>query len=328
MVIRVDNQGHRRKAFPNVGAIVHSFSMKRLILVLGVHALAALAHAQAADGAKTVTELENVYKNWQESMVRKDAGLWKRCTSTTKQIKVRNRIWSERRGFPQAVFASPIAPPDISKLQAMRVRVQGRTAKSTYFGKVDFGIGGDPTENLFVISYILEGKSWKYHGGEFVNLGALPVVRKQLSAGNKEFLDGKDFFPSGVPEVPPFAIQGPAKYIAKAYVFCPGREVKLLINKKSRHTFQNTKRADVIVGGAIDGINELQFSIEDLPGGDAQAPITIRVYVMSEVNGVKPLKILEYQIDEEQAKGEKEPKAYGTLNFNLSPEMVKRLRSR
>jgi len=208
------------------------------------------------------------------------------------------------------------------------VRAQGRTAKSTYFGKVDFGIGGEPTDNLFVISYVREGDGWKYHGGEFVNLGALPTVRQQLAAGNKEFLDGEDFFPNGVPEATPFAIRGPVKYIAKAYVFCPGREVKLLINRKSRHIFQNTKRADVVVGGAIDGMNELQFSIKDLPGGNAKAPISIRVYLMSEVNGVKPLKPLEYQINEEQAEGEERPKGSGTLNFNLSPEMVKKLKGR
>ena len=328
MGVLVGKQCWRRKAFPNVGPIVHSFSMKRLILVLGLLTMAVPAHAQDANGAQTVAELRSVYNNWCAAMVRKDATLWKRSTSTTKQIKVRNRIWSERRPFPQTVFASPIAPPDISKLHAMRVRVQGRTAKATYFGKVDFGVGGEPTDNLFVISYIQEGTGWKYHGGEFVNLGALPDVRKQLAAGNKKFLDGKDFFPDGVPEAAPFAIRGPAKYIAKAYVYCPGREVKLLINKKSRHTFQNTKRADVIIGGANAGMNELQFSIKDIPGGDPNAPITIRVYLMSEVNGQKPLKPLEYQIDEDQAKNGIKPKASGNLNFNLGPDIARKLKGR
>ena len=147
MVVLVGNQSHHRKAFPNVCAIVHSFSMKPLILILGLLTMAAPAHAQAGTAAQTAGELRDVYDNWRASMVRKNAGLWKRYTSTTKQIKVRNRIWSERRPFPQTVFASPIAPPDIGKLQGMRVRAQGRTAKSTYFGKVDFGIGGEPTDN-------------------------------------------------------------------------------------------------------------------------------------------------------------------------------------
>ena len=328
MGILIANQGCRRKAFPNVGPIVHSFSMKRLILVLGLLAMAVPAYAQAAKEAQTVADLRNVYNNWRAAMVRKDAALWKRFTSSTKQIKIRNRIWSERGPFPQAVFASPIAPPDISKLTAMKVRAQGPTAKATYFGKVDFGVGGEPGDNLFVISYIQEGTGWKYHGGEYVNLGALPAVRKQLAAGNKAFLDGPDYFPSGVPEAAPLAIRGPAKYIAKAYVYCPGREVKLLINKNSRHTFQNTKRADVIIGGAFDGMNELQYSIKDIPGGDPNAPIAIRVYLMSEVNGQKPLKPLEYQIDEVQAKAGIKPKVSGTLNFNLNPEMSRKLKGR
>lgn len=302
--------------------------MKLPILVLWLLSLAVSAQAQVANGEQTVAELRNAYNNWRAAMVRKDAGLWKRYTSTTKQINIRNRIWSERQPFPQAVFALPIAPPDISRLKAMSVRAQGRTAKVTYFGKVDFGVGGKPTENLFVVSYIQERTGWKYHGGEFVNLGALPDVRKQLATGNKDFLDGEDFFPNGIPEAAPFAIRGPAKYIAKAYVFCPGREVNLLINKKSRHRFQNTKRADVIIGGAGDGMNEVQYSIKDIPGGDPNAPITIRVYLMSEVSGVKPLKPLEYQIDVEQAKQGEKPKASGTLNFNLGPEIDRQLKGR
>jgi hypothetical protein len=104
MVVLVGNQSHHRKAFPNVCAIVHSFSMKPLILILGLLIMAAPAYAQAENAAQTAGELQDVYDNWRASMVRKDAGLWKRYTSTTKQIKVRNRIWSERRPFPQTVF--------------------------------------------------------------------------------------------------------------------------------------------------------------------------------------------------------------------------------
>ena len=67
-----------------------------------------------------------------------------------------------------------------------------------------------------------------------------------------------------------FSIRGPAKYIAKAYVYCPGREVRLLVNNISSHLFQNTKRAEVVIGGAKDGVNEMQFSIKDIEGGDPE----------------------------------------------------------
>ncbi|MFT6863009.1 MAG: hypothetical protein ACJAVK_001570 [Akkermansiaceae bacterium] len=297
--------------------------MKRLILVLGLLAMVAPAHSQEIGAAQLVGHLRTVYDSWRTAMVRKDAASWKRFTSQTKQTDVRNRLWSERRPFPDAVFASPVAPPDIATLKVMAMRVLGQTAKAVYFGKVDFGVGGDPTDNLFVISFVQEGQGWKYHGGEFVNLGALPDVRKQLQADDKTFLDSEDYQPDGVVEPAPIAIRGPVKYIAKAYVYCPGREVKLLVNNTSTHLFQNTKRADIVIGGAKDGLNEMQFAIEDIPGGDPQAPITLRIYLMSEVDGTKPLKSLEYQIED----GAK-PKASGTLRFTVTPEMATQLKGR
>ena len=61
MVVLVGNQSHHRKAFPNVCAIVHSFSMKPLILILGLLIMAAPAYAQAGNAAQTAGELRDVY---------------------------------------------------------------------------------------------------------------------------------------------------------------------------------------------------------------------------------------------------------------------------
>jgi len=279
--------------------------MKRLILLLSLVAMVTPAPAQALSDAQLVGHLKQVYNSWRGAMVRKDSATWKRLTSNTRQVNVRNRLWSERRKFPAAVFSAPVAPPDINSLKAMRVRVQGNTAKAIYFGKVDFGVGGEPTDNVFVISYVKEGTGWKYHEGEFVNLSALPEVRKQLLGGDLKFFDSADFHPNGVVEPAPQAIRGPVKYIAKTYVFCPGREVKLLVN------------------GAADGNNEMQYSIKNIPGGDPKSPITLRVYLMSEVKGVQPIKVAQYQVENGEA-----PKASGTLKFNVTPEIVAKLKGR
>lgn len=297
--------------------------MVRFILVFGMLVLVFPGAASAQSDAQLVGHLKGIYQSWQAAMVRKDAATWRRLTSTRRQISVRNRVWSERRRFPDAIFMAPLKPPSINNLKAMSVRLNGNTAKVTYFGKVDFGVGGAPTENLYVISYVKEQNGWKYDGGEFVKLDVLPDVRKQLKAGDKSFLKSEDFFPDGVVRPAPMAIRGPAKYIAKAYVYCPGREVKLLVNSVSSHLFQNTKRADVVIGGAKDGLNEVQFAIKDIPGGDPKAPMTIRIYLMSLVEGTKPLKPLEYQITD----GRK-PKSSGTLNFTLTPEMGRKLNGR
>ena len=54
------------------------------------------------------------------------------------------------------------------------------------------------------------------------------------------------------------------KYIAKTYVYCPGREVRVMVNGVSRHLYQNTKASEVIIGGARDGLNEVQFTTRNL----------------------------------------------------------------
>lgn len=297
--------------------------MKRFILILSTLVAALPAPALAVSDAELVGHLKSIYQTWRQAMVRKDAVTWRRLTSTSRQTKLRNRIYSERRRFPDAVFQTPMAPPSLANLKAMSVKVNGATAKATYFGKVDFGVGGEPTDNLFVISYVKEQSGWKYHGGEFVKLDVLPDVRKQLKAGDKSFLKGKDFFPNGIMEPTPAALAGPVKYIAKVYVFCPGREVKVLVNNRSSHLFQNTKGAEVVIGGARDGLNEMQYSIKDIEGGDPKAPITLRVYLMSEVQGTKPLKAVEYQITD----GSK-PKSSGTLNFNVDRATARKLTGR
>ena len=295
--------------------------MKRLILLITLAFSSFQASGQAMNDQQLVVHLQQVYNTWRGAMVKKNAAVWQKYTSTNRVFNVRNRIWSERNPFPEAVFASPVAPPDITKLKPLRVRVKGRTAKAIYFGKVDFGIEGEPTDNVFVISYLQEGNIWKYDSGEFVKLDLIPEVKKQIVAGDYQYFDQADFHPDGNVPSNPIAIRGPAKYIAKVYVFCPGREVKVQVNRVSAHLFQNDKRAEVIVGGARDGQNMVEYTVKDIPGGDPKAPITIRIYLMSEIAGTKPLKIAQYQIED----GSK-PNPLGALNFNLTPEIAANLR--
>jgi len=121
--------------------------------------------------------------------------------------------------------------------------------------------------------------------------------------------------------VPPTPIEvGTAKYIAKVYVFCPGREVQVQVNKISRHRFANAKESEVVIGGAKDGPNEVQFSVKRLEGSTGNEALTIRVYLMSQVAGVNPVKVYEYQIAEE---GKPEP--FGSANFVVDAVTVAKL---
>jgi hypothetical protein len=253
-------------------------------------------------------------------MIRKDASAWQRVTAEHRRAEVRNRIVSEKRAFPAGVFELPAPPPSLQGLKFLEAKQNGATAKASYFGKIDFGVGGDPTDNLLVLSFIKGSGGWLYDRADFVNLAALPVVRKELAAGNLKYLkETPEAQPSGV--VPPTA--QPAKYVAKVYVFCPGREVKVQINKISRHRFANAKEAETVIGGAVDGPNEVQYTVKKLDGGTGKEVMTVRVYLLSEVEGTKPIKAFEYQI----AAGE-QVKPFGTGSFVLDPATAATLRAK
>lgn len=292
--------------------------MKRLIcwifLILSVY-------ARAQDELRPA--LESTYDAWRSAIVRKDAAAWQRSTAEYRRIEVKNRIVSEKRAFPAAVFDLPAPPPTLNGLKFLEAKSKGSTAKASYFGKIDFGVGGEPTENLLVLSFVRGGTFWLYDRADFVNLAALPEVRKELAGGNLKYLnETPEAQPSGT--VPPTPIEArPAKYIAKVYVFCPGREVQVQVNKISRHRFANAKEAEIVIGGAVDGPNEVQFSTKTLPGGKGTEAMTVRVYLMSQIDGVKPIKVYEYQVAENAA-----VKPFGSGNFNVDAETVGKLMGR
>jgi len=270
--------------------------------------LSVTALASADDALRPA--LEATYNAWRDSIMRRDAATWQRVTAEHRRMEIRNRIVSEKRAFPAAVFDLPAPPPTLNGLKFLEATQNGPTAKASYFGKIDFGVGGTPSDNLLVLSFVRGGAGWLYDRADFVNLSALPDVRKELAAGNLKYLkETPEARPSGV--VPPTPIAArPAKHIAKVYVFCPGREVQVQVNKISRHRFANAKEAEIVIGGALDGPNEVQFSTRKLEGATGNEALAIRVYLMSEVPGVKPIKAFEYLVPENGS-----AKPFGTSNF-------------
>lgn len=292
--------------------------MQRLI---GAIFFTMVALTRAQDDVRPA--LEKTYNAWRDAMIRRDAATWQQVTAEHRRIEVKNRIVSEKRAFPAAVFELPSPPPAITGLQFLEAKQNGATAKASYFGKIDFGVGGTPTSNLLVLSFIHGRNAWLYDRADFVNLTALPEVRKELAAGDLKYLkETPEAQPSGV--VPPTPIEAhAAKYIAKVYVFCPGREVQVQVNKISHHRFANAKEAEIVIGGAVEGPNEVQFTTKKLEGGTGKEVMTIRVYLMSEVTGVQPLKAFEYQL----AAGEV-PKPFGSGSFVVDPATATKLTGR
>lgn len=294
---------------------------KRLLTIFFSLALFTLpGHAQ---NTASRAEIEKSYNLWRQAMVSKSARQWQQYTATHRQTELRNRFYSEHAPFPQAIFELPVAPPDVTKLKALSIRVKGPTAKAIYFGKVDFGVGGKPTDNLLVVSFFNERGVWKYDLSEFVNLEALPDVRAAIQKGDNKYIDQADFMPDGLIPRPAVTLNGPVPYIANVYVFSPGREVEVQVNRLSRHLFQNNVASEVVIGGARGGENQVEFKIKNIPGGTGKEALTIRIYLMSEIEGVKPIKAYEYLVQE----GEKfTPAAKQT--FDVTADMGKQILGR
>ena len=264
--------------------------------------------------------LETTYRAWREAMIRRDASIWQRVTAEHRRVEVRNRIVSEKKPFPATVFDLPAPPPSLEGLQFLEAKQNGATAKASYFGKIDFAVGGEPTENLLVLSFVKGSGGWLYDRADYINLVALTAVRKELATGNLKYLsETPEAQPTGKIPSTPIAAQ-PAKHVAKVYVFCPGREVQVQVNKISHHRFANAKEAEIVIGGALDGQNEVQYAVKKIEGGTGKEVMTIRVYLMSEVAGEKPIKAFEYQI----AAGEA-PKSSGTGNFTVDAATTAKL---
>ena len=297
-------------------------NQKRLFLKWFVWMYACLvgfAAAQSNDPSLQ-QQLGGVYNVWRNAMIKNDARAWSSVTSKNRQLEVRNRVYSERKAFPQAVFNLPIAPPALAGLKALRAHRKGATATAVYFGNVDFGVGGEPSENVLLLHFVAEAGAWKYDKANFISLQMLPYVRKALKAGDYTYVDQKDFLPSGIAPIMPIPV-APADYVAKVYVFCPGREVKMKVNKISDHRFQDTKAAEVVIGGGKDGVNEVQFATKSLEGSTGKEALAIRVYLLSSVHGTKPLKAFEYQVQEGGA-----VKPFGSGNFVIDAKVAKQLK--
>lgn len=288
-----------------------------------IFAISLLAASLSAAQENLRASLETTYNAWRESIMRRDHALWQRVTAEHRKMEVKNRILAEKLAFPAGIFRLPAPPPSIQGLKFLEAKQNGATAKASYFGRIDFGIGGEPSDNLLILSFIKGAGGWLYDRADFVNLVALPAVEKELAAGNLKYLrETPETQPSGVVPPTPLAAR-PAKYVAKVYVFCPGREVRVQINKLSQHRFANAKEAEVVIGGAVDGPNEVQYTVKNLEGSSGKEALTIRVYLRAEVEGVEPLKIFQYQVNEGEA-----AKGFGTGTFNVDAAVVAKITGR
>ncbi len=159
----------------------------RSIFSLACCAAALLSPASAAPrpgDAKLRDDLDVAYNTWRLHLLRGNYDGWRSTTSAYRQVKVRNLAVSEKRPFPASLFRQPMAPPALAPLMYVGSVVNGPTAAATYYGKVDLGLGQEPTDsNALVLLFTHENGKWKYDQARFFNLTRLPAVKERLKRG-------------------------------------------------------------------------------------------------------------------------------------------------
>lgn len=282
-----------------------------------VPAAAAGAGLLTPDQEKARSLVESVYNSWRLSVQRGDESGWRRCTTSSRQMRVRNLIISERGEFPRDFFRSAQSAPQLENFHYVGSlgACGGKTLAATYIGKMQLGSGA-PHENAFVLLLVNEEGKWKLDQTRFFDLSKLPAVLKRLQAKDLAVLREQDgFHPyTSIPATPP-AARAP-ELIGKVFVDCPGREIEMRINGVSLHEFDDERRADTISGGLRRGTNTISYTIRNSSNGQERPSMGIGIFVMPETPGNHPICVFDHVLDDKDvAKG-------GSFSFQITPEHI------
>lgn len=269
------------------------------------------------DQEKARNLVEMVYNTWRLGVMRADETAWRSSTSTSRQMRVRNLIISERGNFPRDFFASARQAPQLENFRYVGTLggCGGRTLAATYIGKMQLG-NNEAHDNAYVLLLVKEGNKWKLDQTRFFDLSRLPNVLKRLQSRDLSVLHEQDgFHPyAALPTVPP-ACRAP-ELIGKIFVDCPGRAIDMRINGVSLHEFDDERRADVISGGLHRGANTITYTIRNSATGQDHPQMGIGIFVMPETPGNHPVCVFDHVLDaSDKAEG-------GTFTFTISPDHI------
>ena len=260
---------------------------------------------------------ESVYNTWRLSVQRGDESAWRRSTSESRQMRVRNLIISERGDFPRDFFKSAQSAPQLENFRYVGTLggCGGKTLAATYIGKMQLG-NAEPRENAFVLLLVEEGGRWKLDQTRFFDLSRIPAVLKRLQAQDLSVLREQDgFHPYDRLPAVPAACRAP-ELIGKVFVDCPGRVVEMRINGISVHDFEDERRADTISGGLKRGANTITYTIRNSDTAPERPRLGIGIFVMPETPGNHPVCVFDHVLDAaDVAKG-------GSFSFTITPEQI------
>ena len=235
----------------------------------------------AAEDTALRAELERVYHTWRGAMLNRDTRAWQQSTSRYRQVHTHNMIVSQRQPYPEAVFAVPLKPPDITRLRLLDARAVGETAQLVFFGRIDLGLEAEEVpDNILVLRYLKDPEGWRFDTSRLVNLAGVPDLRASLQQGaTPDFLDEPEFVPPGkAPPVPP--VCKPPQYMAAFQIESIGYETTVRINGFDYPPVNDVGINQLVIGGLQRDENALEMAIkptELAPGEERSLEISVMV---------------------------------------------------
>ncbi|MES2708067.1 MAG: hypothetical protein V4726_15855 [Verrucomicrobiota bacterium] len=243
--------------------------------------------------------LDQVYVQWLQAVGQKDVVRWGSVTSRYRQMCLRNQVVSLQQPWPQAIFRSFFRAPSLNQLKFIDASASGAVGRLIYFGRVDFGfVEGEITpENPLMLHFLKEDGNWKFNTLQYVNLGGDDVLKRDIRAGGKEWLNREDFVLDSIPPVMPKPCPFPYQ-VATISVLANGCRVTVEVNDGlHQETIENTSADHVIIGGLRKGVNKI--TVYPLPSPVGQAgPPDLRIKVLAKTGNPRSpyAKLLDWKI--------------------------------
>lgn len=255
--------------------------------------------AQTSDAELRVA-LERSYNKWRDASIKGDAQAWAAAITRYRQTVIRNSIVSDRRSFPAAIFETEVKPPDIAGLRLLEVQAVGQTAHLVYFGKIDLGQDKElVVDNILKLKFLSENGVWKYDSNRITRLDNVPEVRKGLQEGKPpDFLDSPEYTPPGTAPLPPPLCRVPehkAGFKLQSY----GYETTISMNGFDYDTVEDGLEQQVIIGGLMNGRNEVTLNIKSAPVPEGEkTALQFRVYILSADSDKPSTEVLRWEAPE------------------------------
>lgn len=282
---------------PSLPKICHTPPVNTFVRFLCLFLTLALTGQAVAQDPALRSKLDRAYQTWRAAMLAKDARAWAASITRYRQVVTRNLIVSQRQSFPDAVFAVPLDPPDISSLRLLEADAVGDTAHTLYFGKVD--LGGEPgqiPESVLMLKFFNENGTWRFDSSKVLKLlGQADLIAQLKGSGPMDFLNYPEFTPPGKAPAVPALCEVPEN-VAGCTLQSFGYEARMRINGFDYPIMQDHAEKLFVIGGLKNGANDVSLIVKptELPEGEERL-LQLDFFVLTGKSGKPPVRVFHYE---------------------------------